>query len=219
MILPVPVARLVFAIRTVMMQPLRIHLDHRSLRRARAVRVDEVSFQIAEDDLSDASDLERIRRKLADALHLITVLDNRWKRRLASHNGAILVENASSSGYLSASDTILLAMDFVRDHDAETIAGSLIHEATHARLEHWGIRAWPDLRPRIERRCLMEQIYFLKRLPGRDDLVTHYEAWLTTSWWSADQRRQRRINYFRTLTMPNVITRVYQTLSNWWAKP
>ncbi|MCP3381674.1 hypothetical protein NLM31_15095 [Bradyrhizobium sp. CCGUVB4N] len=52
----------------------------------------------------------------------------------------------------------------------EQIASTFIHEATHARLEGWGISYVEAMRPRIEAICLRRELSFLCKLPNTEAL-------------------------------------------------
>ena len=52
----------------------------------------------------------------------------------------------------------------------EQIASALIHEATHARLERWGILYVEAMRTRIESICLRRELNFLGKLPDTEAL-------------------------------------------------
>jgi hypothetical protein len=49
---------------------------------------------------------------------------------------------------------------------AEEIASTIVHEATHARLERYGIKYKEELRTRIEAICFRRQLAFTVRLPN-----------------------------------------------------
>ncbi|WP_271541298.1 hypothetical protein [Bradyrhizobium sp. CCBAU 45321] len=52
----------------------------------------------------------------------------------------------------------------------EWVASAIVHEATHARLERWGIRYDEAARPRIERICVRRERDFARHLVGVDAL-------------------------------------------------
>ncbi|UWU94133.1 hypothetical protein [Bradyrhizobium sp. CB1015] len=52
----------------------------------------------------------------------------------------------------------------------EWIASAIVHEATHARLENWGIRYDEAARLRIERICATRELDFTRHLTGVDAL-------------------------------------------------
>jgi hypothetical protein len=56
----------------------------------------------------------------------------------------------------------------------EEIASAIVHEATHARLDRWGISYDEDKRPRIEAICRRRELNFLKGLPNGEP----YREWI-----------------------------------------
>jgi hypothetical protein len=52
----------------------------------------------------------------------------------------------------------------------EMIAKTIVHEATHARLERWGIEYEEKLRPRIEAICIRRELAFIAKLPNGQPL-------------------------------------------------
>jgi hypothetical protein len=67
----------------------------------------------------------------------------------------------------------------------EIVASTIIHEATHARLEGWGIDYIEKDRPRIEAICLRRERNFLAGLPDSQPLQDQI---LRTLEWSAANR-------------------------------
>ncbi|QPF89616.1 hypothetical protein [Bradyrhizobium commune] len=52
----------------------------------------------------------------------------------------------------------------------EQLASTIVHEATHARLEGWGIQYLEAMRTRIEVVCLRRELSFLAKLPASEPL-------------------------------------------------
>jgi len=77
----------------------------------------------------------------------------------------------------------------------ETIAKTIVHEATHARLEHWGIRYDEKDRTRIEAICLRRELAFVANLPASEPLREELDRTLQ---WCADNP-----NYFSNLDFYN----------------
>ncbi|WP_439357269.1 hypothetical protein [Bradyrhizobium sp. DASA03007] len=50
------------------------------------------------------------------------------------------------------------------------IASAIVHEATHARLDRWGIRYKEAARLRVERICIRSELNFARHLPDADAL-------------------------------------------------
>ncbi|MDF0517076.1 hypothetical protein P0R31_07520 [Bradyrhizobium yuanmingense] len=67
----------------------------------------------------------------------------------------------------------------------EGIASTIVHEATHARLEGWGIFYEEKSRYRIEAACLRRELNFLTKLP--DSGLMQEEIVRTLEWCESDQ--------------------------------
>lgn len=202
-------SRITFLLKSAILWPIRIVLNRSDSRDALRFQRLGINVFIIPADLEYAALLDEHMKKLDAALQLIGQTESRRLVRMRGDISKILVRKAASSAYLSTSQTVLLTTQLLRLHDEATVAGVLVHEATHARINRWGIRAWPDVLPRIERRCLREQISWLERLSGRSDLVTHYRNWLEKSWWTPQLRIERNTKYFRELGMPDWMLKLY----------
>src|SRR6266567_5446165 len=75
----------------------------------------------------------------------------------------------------------------------EQIACTIIHEATHAKLERWGISYDEKERSRIEAVCLRRELHFIGRLPRGEQLSD--EKALTLEWCLSDH------DYFSDLSL------------------
>jgi hypothetical protein len=74
----------------------------------------------------------------------------------------------------------LLDTRFVRDCSADFIAAAMVHEATHARLFRCGIGYDVELRDRIERVCILQEIAFARKLPNGDTIEEWARLGLST---------------------------------------
>jgi hypothetical protein len=74
---------------------------------------------------------------------------------------------------------IVLSAEHVREAEVVDISLVIIHEAAHARIAKAGVHYWPDLRQRIESRCILEEMGFCRRLEaagwGMDKRIAWYE--------------------------------------------
>ena len=66
----------------------------------------------------------------------------------------------------------------------ERIASTIVHEATHARLERWGIFYHERQRSRIEAICLRRELNFLTSLPHSEELQEEIAG--TLAWCAKD---------------------------------
>ncbi len=98
----------------------------------------------------------------------------------------------------------------------ERIATSIVHEATHARLERCGIKYEEKLRPRIEAACVGRELAFANKLPDSAELqeqLADARQWYKTNpeHFSDVRFRQRdtrgRIKAFHYLGMPDWLIR------------
>jgi hypothetical protein len=94
----------------------------------------------------------------------------------------------------------------------ERIASTIVHEATHARLERWGITYDEKLRARIESICFRRELNFLSKLPLSEPLqeeIAYTLEWYTSNheFFSDVNFRQRddqgQIETLRHLGMPD----------------
>ena len=60
---------------------------------------------------------------------------------------------------------------------AESLASTIVHEATHARIRSCGIRSTDLSRARIERACRKAQLAFAVRLPNADPVIAQVTPW------------------------------------------
>lgn len=127
-------------------------------------------------DSDDASHRERVCADLSEALEKLAAWAPRLRRRLNAEVRQIRIQPGKAAAYFHPG-TIVIPLHAFDDTDIDGVASLIIHEAVHARLEARGIRYWPHLRSRIERRCLREQLAFLTSR-GRTDLVDYFEEYL-----------------------------------------
>ncbi|WP_156041916.1 hypothetical protein [Bradyrhizobium sp. URHD0069] len=66
----------------------------------------------------------------------------------------------------------------------EELASAIVHEATHARLERWGIHYDEDRRIRIEAVCIRRELHFIAKLPHSKPL--REEKARTLEWCDSD---------------------------------
>src|SRR5258705_2743988 len=66
----------------------------------------------------------------------------------------------------------------------EEIASTIVHEATHARLERWGINYDENIRARIEAICLRRELNVLTELPNSEPLREQIAR--TLEWCNSD---------------------------------
>jgi len=87
----------------------------------------------------------------------------------------------------------------------EDIASTIVHEATHARLQHRGIGYDEAIRARVEAICMRREMNFLSKLPNSQSLLAEMARkmeWYAGNqeWFSdANQKQHHREGSVRTL--------------------
>lgn len=128
--------------------------------------------------LLNSDDVARAKKQLYVAVSLIANYEpHRYARLKADLRGILVYAFARdprarynrSTGFCELSPCLALTDDVV------TIASSIVHEGTHARLRQVGKRDPAD-RLRIERLCLAQQVAFLERLPGMSERAAEIRA-------------------------------------------
>lgn len=91
--------------------------------------------------------------------------------------------------------------------DDEEVAVTIVHEAMHARLYATGIPYHPELRDRIERCCVKQEIAFAHSLPRGETLAETSRAQLETPWWTPDALFERRLSQLEEAGAPKWLIR------------
>jgi hypothetical protein len=94
-----------------------------------------------------------------------------------------------------------------------TIAATLVHETTHARLMRFGYR--PSIRARIELICHRREREFARRMPDSHQLVEGIERQLRRdpSDWSDDAHVARTVRDLTELGVPSGLIRLFLRLT------
>jgi hypothetical protein len=93
---------------------------------------------------------------------------------------------------------------------APEVAGTIVHESTHARLDKLKIKNTEDVRDRIERICIKSEISFAKRLPDGHKFVEIAESRLQIpkSYWTDTQFQERDLDALAELRKKTWIARI-----------
>jgi hypothetical protein len=166
--------------------------------------------------LGDQSPLV-IREQVTKALDLIAEVDPRRYTGLRHDHVRVLVEDGPMSHYLSLTNTCVLSLDVVQNQPTERIALTIVHEATHARLYRGGVGYDRKNQARRERRCVLEQVDFLRRLAalgyrGTEARIQYYQNALSRPWWGPEAIHKRVLEYLRRSEFSGRLIRLYDVL-------
>jgi hypothetical protein len=95
----------------------------------------------------------------------------------------------------------------------ERIASTIVHEATHARLEGWGITYEEKSRYRIEAICLRRELNFLIKIPDGGPLREARARAL--EWCASDQDRLSDASFRKRQDLGSRETLRYLNMPNW----
>jgi hypothetical protein len=105
----------------------------------------------------------------------------------------------------------------------EVLAGVLVHEATHARLEHRGIEHLEPVRDRIEKVCVRQELLFASKLPDGQRALEVAQYGLESKVDRTDAGFQKRkiegmLENLRYLETPEWLMRCMRLLARWTAR-
>jgi hypothetical protein len=157
-------------------------------------------------------------RRVEDALQLMKQQSPLHYSRVTSNLDRIWLRLVPSSraNYSPRLNACELDERFVAQADTtpELIASVIVHEATHARLERWGIAYDEAKRHRIEAICLRRELNFVSRLSGcealQEELRQSLDYYRNAPEYFSDKNFQQRfddgsLETLRHLGVPNWI--------------
>jgi hypothetical protein len=127
--------------------------------------------------------------RVKEALALLERYDARCYRRLKRDCQRIWLKVlvGAIGEYKHSLRTIALDQRFLASSATPTsyISATLVHEATHARLNAWGVGYTEADRARVERLCFQQELAFAQLLPDSESLVAmvrRMQALPATTW-------------------------------------
>ena len=152
--------------------------------------------------------------RVRDVLDLIASVDSKRFHRLQRDVTRIFVTHygGAAGSYWSDLNACLLDWSDLGGN-LHSAAMTLVHEATHARLEKAGIPYCDRLRERIERLCIREEIAFARQLPNSDELVEEAQHAMSSRWWTPESQKQRHRQQLESLRWPSWALRLRDFVS------
>ena len=120
------------------------------------------------------------------ALDLLRTTDRRrFDRLLRDVDRILLLPSSKFAGqYWAFSKTVVLSSVSVEREETLSIAMTIVHEATHARLTSAGV-PFLGKEERSERCCVDEEIAFAERVPGSARLIEGAKMKLDSRYWNS----------------------------------
>ena len=158
-------------------------------------------------------------RRVEDALSLIKQYSPLQYSRVTRDLARIWVFVLSDAGaqYNHSLNACMLDERYVTNSTVERIASTIVHEATHARLERLRITYDEKFRSRIELICLRRELAFVTKLPNaaalQDELIRSVEwCGANTEWFSdanfREREKQGEVEALRYVEAPQWFIRV-----------
>lgn len=137
-------------------------------------------------------------RRVEDALLLIKQYSPLQYSRVVRNLSRVWVGVLTHAGaeYKHSLNACMLDERYIANSTPERLASTIVHEATHARLERCGIRYEENLRSRIEALCLRRELAFARKLPNgsqlQDELLHSLEWCGANAEWFLDAKLRQR---------------------------
>lgn len=155
-------------------------------------------------DFTDAEDSTSYFAKITSALELIAQYQPRRLDRIRRDLRRILVWKRVQASYWHLLRACTLTPQELDTRSDIDVALSIVHEATHARIDMRGIRYKAELRERIERACVDEEIQFANLVPDGPEHVEYLSRVFEKPWYSDEQLRQNKIEEIKQNYPPSV---------------
>jgi len=130
--------------------------------------------------------------RVEEALDMLERVDPRRARIVSRELSVIAVSVAEGPAFWPHAIACVMPSHYVQAEGVDGLAIAIVHEATHARLWRRGFRYEPEIRGRIERACVREEIRFARRLPDPAEILARLEGSLQKRWWTSEALQARR---------------------------
>lgn len=144
-----------------------------------------------------------VRKAVQVALELIETHDpERFAQLRHDVRVLLIVQTHGSAGeFWPHVGAVVIDEGHLRTHQTASVAMTIVHEATHARLHREGLVDEED-RGSIERRCVEEEIRFAESVPGTQHLIIGARMKLSTEWWDNSSGRRQFSRRLKALGAP-----------------
>jgi hypothetical protein len=181
------------------------------VRFSRSTRIDGLWVGVF-DGRQDAEILE----KVGEALKLIETYDSYRYARVLKECDRLLVRLLEGNVGQFRADARTCEIDtrYVLSYSPERLASLIVHESTHGRLLRLKIGYTEELRHRVERACVRQELAFATKLPNGEDLrktLTSKLSWPATTWTDEAFRKRHRdgsIGLFRHVGVPDWLIKI-----------
>lgn len=147
---------------------------------------------------------ETVFNGLTAALRFIHEVQPWRTHMLSRHLKRILSVYPLGAEYVSSIDACVIGYKALEEGRVEYVAEAIIHELTHARIEHCGIEYTEANRARIEHLCTKAELNF-ERAAASAPRLARGQVPALDPWWTEEHRVQRIVDQLRELGVPEWI--------------
>ena len=144
------------------------------------------------------------------ALELIARYEPRRFERIRRDVRTIRGVTGGPNFYQRVGRGVVLSLPTVLSTAAANLAMTIVHEATHGRLEDRDIRYYDENRARIEAACVRQAAIFARSLPGGEALADAEVKILENPWWSDEAMRDGTLRFARAEELPSWAIRLIE---------
>jgi len=163
-------------------------------------------------DASDRATTDPCFLRLQQALGVISTHNPARYNRIRRDLDRIIVFTATGPEYWPELNACILNRRVVEQESPVGLATTIVHEATHARLQLGGHRYRDETRARIEELCSRAELGFLRTVPGTEDLREKVIRRSETQWWTDEALTERYTRKLNELGAPRWVVRLFTVL-------
>ena len=166
-------------------------LDRILIRLSRSIIVDGLWIGVFGDEENP-----EVLHRVNGALQVIKTYDPyRYKRVLReTHRVWVHYLPGNPAEFATELRRCLLDPRFVLSSSPEIIASAIVHEATHGKLGRYNIGYSEEIRHRVEKVCMRQELAFARKLPNGEELRQRVDRRLAfpPELWTSEAMYQRR---------------------------
>jgi hypothetical protein len=166
--------------------------DSLLIRLSRSTRVDGLWVGVSSGEERGTE----ILRRLGEALLLIKTYDPYRYKRVLKETERLWVHLLPGywAVWLPALRRCVVDPRFILSSSPEVVASAIVHEATHGKLSRRNVGYSEELRHRVEKACMRQELAFASKIPSGDKLRQEIERRfaLAPDFWADEASRKRR---------------------------
>lgn len=163
--------------------------------------------------LSGSIGIDEFADRSRRALALLRTHDERQLKKVQRYLRRLVLVAAGGEMYVPEIGGYLVDARVLANRSDLEFASAIVHESTHARLHRRGIAYTERTRRRVEAICVQEEIAFLQRIIGTEQLIGRKRNRVQRGgWWSEKEMYERRADQMRAHGLPQWILQLHRKI-------